>query len=256
MRWLREIHVPGGQGGFTPIVERVLPVLVEGAAAAHGQRGADLRAHLGWADFLRIREGAIRLDPVARYRQAVAEEASNVFAHAMWGHYLMTTDAPIAEARQHFDAALAGGREHAYVRGMQFAAMLYQGRAEGRIEAARIASDMRRRGEPVDPDMRERLWSRVYYESLMSRQRREPFVAGVRDADAAATFRWLYPEQEVRPDRARLWRFFVASLEEAGGDRAAARAGFEALRDELQKARAAGSMLDETRAALQRLASP
>ncbi|HEX6704502.1 MAG TPA: toll/interleukin-1 receptor domain-containing protein [Albitalea sp.] len=256
MRWLREIHVTEGKGSFTAIVEGVLPVLAEGAAATHGERAADLHAHLGWADFLRIREGAIRLDPAAHYRQALAEQPSNVYAHAMWGHYLMSTDAAIAEARGHFDAALAANRERAYVRGMQFAAMLWFARPAGQVEALRIANDMRRRGETAGAELRERLWSRVYYDSLMSRQRREGLLSGIRDADPVATFRWLYPESEVRPDRLRLWRFFLASLEEAGGDRQAARSHFEALRDELQKAKAAGPMLDDTRAALQRLSTP
>jgi hypothetical protein len=71
MRWLREIHVREGKETFTDIVNRVLPVLAEGAALASGQHAADLLAHMGWADFLRIRDGASGLDPPAYYRKAL-----------------------------------------------------------------------------------------------------------------------------------------------------------------------------------------
>ena len=49
MRWLREIQVREGKQTFTDIVNRVLPVLAEGAASASGQHAADLLAHMGWA---------------------------------------------------------------------------------------------------------------------------------------------------------------------------------------------------------------
>ena len=95
MRWLREIHVDAAKETFTDMVNRVLPILAEGAASAGGQRGADLLAHMGWADYLRIREGAIGLDPQARYAKALALDSSNVFAHTMWGHHVMVELGPI-----------------------------------------------------------------------------------------------------------------------------------------------------------------
>ena len=260
MRWLREIHVEAGKQTFTDIVNRVLPVLAQGAAAATGQRAGDLRAHMGWADFLRIREGAIRLDPVAYYRQALAADPANVYAHAMWGHHAMVKREPIAEAKQHFAAALAGGRETAYVRSLQFAALLYYQDPAGQVEAAHAANDMRLRGETLPDNTRERLWTYVYYDGLLSRDRRAAFVAGLREAGTAAdpmtTFVWLYPEPRVREDRSALWRYFTASLEELAGDKNAAQQRFESLRDDLKRERASGRILDETLAGLKRLQGP
>jgi hypothetical protein len=57
----------------------------------------------------------------------------------------------------------------------------------------------------------------------------------------------------VRPDRALQWRFILASIEEAAGESRAARTRFQALRDEFQRTGAAGPVVDETAAALQRL---
>jgi tetratricopeptide (TPR) repeat protein len=256
MRWLRNINVREGKLTFTDVVDRVLPLLAEGAASASGQRAADLRAHMGWADFLRIREGAVGLDPQAYYRKALADDSSNVFAHAMWGHHIMAKHGPIDDANEHFAAALASGRERAFVRTLQFAAMLYYHEPAGQIEAARAANDMRKSGEAIDPGLRERLWNSVYYDGLLSRDRREVFLSGMRDADNAATFRWLYPENQVRQDRSTMWRFFMASLEEAAGERTAARSRFEALRDDLVRERSSGPMLEQTIAAIKRLQRP
>ncbi len=266
MRWLREIHVESGKQTFTEIVNRVLPVLAQGAAAATGQRAGDLRAHMGWADFLRTREGAIRMDPPAHYHQALAADPANVYAHAMWGHHVMARREPIADAKQHFAAALASGRETAWVRDLQFAALLYHHEPPGQVEAALAADDMRRRGEPRAEGLPDRLWSAVYFDAMLSRDRRAAFVAGLREsgptgsagapADPLATFLWLFPEQQVREDRRALWRYFTASLEELAGDKAAARQHFEALRDDLKRERSSGRILDETLAGIKRLQGP
>ncbi len=255
MRWLREIRVRAEKETFTDIVERVLPVLAEGAASASGQRGADLQAHMGWADHLRTREGVGGLDPQAHYRKALALDASNVFAHTLSGHHTMVQRGPIEQARQHFSAALASGREPAWVRSMQFAALLYYtpGPGPGQIEAARAANDMRQRGETIEPRVSQRLWTYVYYDTLLSRERRDGFVAAIHGADDVATFLWLFPEAQVRPDRRALWRYLLASLEEAAGDRDSARTRFEALRDELKREGSSGRIVDMTLAALKRL---
>ena len=256
MRWLREIRVQADKDSFTAIVERVLPVLAEGAAAATGQRGADLEAHMGWADHLRKREGAGGLDPQAHYRRALALDADNVYAHTMWGLHTMVQRGSLDEARAHFKVALDGGREHGWVRGMQFAALLYYTPGPGQIEAARAVNEMRQRGENVDTAPRDRLWTYVYYDTLLSRERRDAFVAAVHDKDAVATFVWLFPEADVRPDRRALWRYLLASLEEAAGERSSARARFESLRDEFKREASSGTIVDMTLAALKRLQIP
>lgn len=256
MRWLREIRAQAEKETFTDIALRVLPVLAEGAASASGQRGADLQAHMGWADHLRTREGVGGLDPLAHYRKALVLDAGNVYAHTMWGHHTLVQRGPIEEARRHFSVALAGGREHAWVRTMQFAALLYYTPGPTTIGAAHAADDMRKLGEPIDARLSDRLWTYVYYDNLLSRERRDGFVAAIHGADGVATFLWLFPEAEVRPDRRAMWRYLLASLEESAGDRASARARFEALRDEFKREGSSGRIVDMTLAALKRLQAP
>jgi tetratricopeptide (TPR) repeat protein len=234
MRWLREIRVREGKETFTDIVNRVLPVLAEGATGSTGQRAADLHAHMGWANFLRRREGAGGLDPQAQYQKALTEDPSNVYAHAMWAHNILFKGGPVETARQHFVSALASGRERPYVRELQFAALLNNMESPAQLEAARVAGEMRKSAEPIDERLRERLWTYVYYAGLLSESRRTTFMAGMRDSDGPATFRWLFPENNIREDRRDMWRFFMASLEQAAGERDLALARYEALRADLQ----------------------
>ena len=255
MRWLREIRVREGGERFTDIVNRVLPVLAEGAAQASAQRAADLQAHMGWADFLRMRDGADGLDPSAHYQKALAVEPANVYAHAMWGHYLMVKKQATEESRQHFAAALASGRDRPFVRLLQFAALLEYSSFGGELEALHTARDMRKNNEAVDDVLRERLW-RVYYSQLLLgdwRVQRGRFMAALRDTESPQTFRWLFPENQVREDRRAQWRFFMASLEQAAGQREAALVRYQALRADLQRERASGSLLDATTAAIKQL---
>jgi len=254
MRWLREIRVREGKETFTDIVNRVLPVLAEGATNAKGQRAADLYAHIGWANFLRNREGAGGQDPQASYQKALAEEASNVYAHAMWGHNILFKGGTLESAKQHFASALASGRERAYVRDLQFAALLNNMESATQIEAARVAAEMRKAGEPIDERLRERLWTYVYYAGLMPGSRRKDFMDAMRDPDGPATFRWLYPENQVREDRRNLWRFFMASLEQAAGERDSALARYESLRADIQHDRLS-RLLEPTIAAIKQLRS-
>jgi hypothetical protein len=258
MRWLREIRVQSGKETFTGIVNRVLPVLAEGAAGASGQRLADLQAHMGWADYLRNREGAGGLDPEAHYRKALATESSNVYAHAMWGHYLVARKDLTDEGKQHFAAAVAGGRDRPFVRTLQFAALVEFGSFDTEIEALRVASEMRKNGEVPDDRLRDRLW-RAYSSYLWMgdwRVRRPRFLSALRDADSLATFRWLFPEDQVRDNRRDQWRLFMASLEQAAGDRDAALRRYQALRDDLERQHASGSILDVTLAAIKQLQNP
>jgi hypothetical protein len=134
--------------------------------------------------------------------------------------------------------------------------MLDDRTSDSQIEAARIAGEMRKNGEAMDERLRQRLWSYAYYAALLSGERRVRFMSALSDKDNVATFRWLFPEDQVRADRRNLWRFFLASLEQAAGERETALTRYEALRADLLRTRASGSMLDATMAAIKQLQRP
>jgi hypothetical protein len=243
MAWLQNIRGSQLSGNFRDIVDKVTPVLAEGATGT-GAHAADLRAHLGWAEFLRGRDGATGLNPRAHYDAALTLDPGNVYAHAMLGFHLLAAPgaaraiAALPEARAHFAAALRAGRERGWVRRMQMSAALWYHDLAMEIEAVRIANDIRRAGEAppeiADRPLGERLWP-VYLSRVMNGNETTAFLAGVEAADHLATFRWLYPAD--RYDGPRVPYLAVRGpIEEHAGERAAALASARELLAEMTKA--------------------
>ena len=260
MNWLDNIRVTVGSGTFAAIADKVEPVLARCAGLKEPRRAADCQAHIGWADFLRSREGIGGLNPAEQYRRALELDPENVYAHTMWGFDILRSGGSVERARPHFEKALASGRERAYVRHLDISGLLWSHEPETENEVVRVANDMRLRHEvmPGDPDTGSdawRLWG-VYYDRFMRRRDLPAFLAALPAADHLATFRWLFPEADIPREKRNLFLFMRASLEEHAGDRAAALASFTVLRDILvrEHALAAGGPLPEaTVAALERL---
>jgi len=138
------------------------------------------------------------------------------------------------------------------VRGLQLAAMLYFHEAEAEREALWVVSDMRTAGETVDAGVRDSLWSYFYF-NLLRKAPRAELLAGLPAKDLLETFLWLYPENEVRPDRqapvAVLCRCARGSRRRQGGGRSR----FERLQADLDREGASGPLRDEVVEAMQRL---
>jgi hypothetical protein len=161
MEWLRNlrVNVSGGER-FTDAVAPLAPVLTRGIASSSGARKADLLAHFGWANFLRWREGQRELDPEPQYRQALAEDQLNPYAHAYLAHWLLWNRraAALPEARDHFAAALRSQRARSEVRAKQVSALLNL-RDAGEPDLLRAATEMRHNGEPIDESTERELRS-------------------------------------------------------------------------------------------------
>ncbi|MBS0446729.1 MAG: toll/interleukin-1 receptor domain-containing protein [Proteobacteria bacterium] len=245
MHWLRDMRAYVGTSGqrrtFDEQVAVASPVLVAGLAGARGQRAADLRAHVGWGEYLRSREGSGHADPVAYWQRAVVDDPGNVYAEAMWGHQLVPGH--LAEARAHFDRAIASGRERAWVRDMQFGASLGTG-DEAAAYAITVADAMRRDGEPVAPGQRDRLWSYAYAR-LVDPDARAALLAALPAAQALATYEWLYAGGEVEPAKTPTGVFVHAALQAHAGQTDAARAAFEGLMR--RRSELGWHILDETK---------
>jgi hypothetical protein len=251
MSWLRDIRVRGDTESFTAIVDRVMPSLVEGLAAAGAGRAADLRAHIGWGEALRAREGAVDANPDAHFRRALADEPANVYANAMRAHFFAVRNRE-EEAESHFRAAVAADRDRPFVRRLQLGAWLW--RASYAPHAVRVVDQMRRNGEAISPEQRSALWSPIYYSWLFNADDDARFLAILPPDDHLATFDWLYP-QPRQEGEAAVWRYCRAVLRAYAGQREAATAELRALRDELLARRQTGRALDQTQRALKRLAA-
>lgn len=230
MHWMREMRARSGSGvvrrTFDEQVRVIEPVLLQGLATATGARAADLRAHVGWGAHLRWREGSGGgTDPVPHWRRALADDANNAFAHAMWGNHLLP--GRLAEAKPHFQQAVASGRERAFVRRLQLGGSLGGG-DEAAAYAIAVADEMRRGGETLSADQRGALWNHAFG-NLMQRQAREALPAELPPAQALATFDWLFADGAIGPAQTPNGRFVRAALQARAGQRDAARSELETM---------------------------
>jgi hypothetical protein len=215
MDWLDNIRVTEGRETFTDIANKVQPTLAAAAVAADGRRAADALAHLGWADFLRSRDGAAGLYPVRYYERAIQRDPQNPYAHAMWGHYILQRGGSLKEANEHFAQALASPLARTYVRRMQIAALLWVRDPDLENEVIRVVNDMRLHGETFpsaqDETPRWRIWD-IYRDRLIDGRDKAGFLAALPRQDHLTTFRWLFPDQDIPDDKRSAYLRMVAQL--------------------------------------------
>ena len=244
--WLDSMHVKEGER-FSDLANRVLPTLDEAIAASTGEGKANLLSHRGWADFLRSRDGIQKSSPETYYREALAIDPTNVYAHTMWGHWVMWTHGKPDDANEHFKAALASGRQRPYVRALQFSAMQNLRGDVGDAEMIRVVYDMWANQEPVSKRMMRDVGS-VYY--FLCRPRRlDALAKPLQEKDHIALLRGLY--QPVNTDNQYYWlQPCLAALQEKSGLNKEALATYQTLKRTLSKD---SIYLTDTDAAIDRL---
>ena len=217
MRWVRDVNMEEGQK-FGGVVDRLIPVLyqtVQRDKNSDKVKTADALAHIGWANFLKYRDGVSHLDIGGKYREAVQIDPDNPFAHAMWGHWLIANGDHLAEAQTQFAAALKSGRERSFVRQWQLAALQWVTTDENTLELIRACNEMRKNGEPLpDEGQRRRLLGQIYF------MHRDVVLANLDQVLPAdehlATYQWLLQGTDATPPAYQT--FFLARLSEAAGD--------------------------------------
>jgi hypothetical protein len=253
MAWLDNIRIGPGQT-FSSVVDRVAPVLTRGVAVAGGPRKGDLLAHLGYASYLQSRDGAPAGDPAQQYRDALAVDPANPYAHAYLGHWLLGQGQPIADGQAEFTAALASGRAKDYVRELQLAAFRNRG-SEGDAPYVAVVNDMRKNGEDVDTRTRSTLYA-IYAPACGYRESApdmQPIVAAAPPAEQAETVKTLLVDEQGIDAAQRATReACVAMLLEAASDRDAAVAAWQAVRKDVPRGDPNG-LLPRVSAGLKRL---
>jgi hypothetical protein len=224
MAWVERASAAGG-ARFSDAVDPLLPTLTGGADTAVGRRKADLLAHVGWAQFLKSRDGGEAVDPEPFYRQALEADPSNPHAHAHWGHWLAWERRPLDEATAHFDAALASGRVRPYVRSVQLSALQLARTGASQAAFLGAVADMVRNQEPVEPGVRNAVFA-LYARTCDDPERLDRLAAAVPPAAQIAVIRALFFDVDFDPAREPLRDACLARLQEAG---AAVAAGTPAL---------------------------
>ena len=250
MAWLENVRPPEGQT-FSSIVDKLVPVLDRGIASASSARKGDLLAHVGWASFLKTRDGRPGLNPEQQYRQALETDPANPYAHAYRGHWKLWNGATLEAARQDFSAAVASGRAQQYVRTIQLAALRNRRSDESAGELLRVVNEMRTNGEPIDLQTRSEVYS-VYYSALGDGDRLQKVLSAVPPTEQLATIQALSGGTEPDEGKRRMQEAFLAILQEAAGQPAEALRTWRALRAELP-IRTGGALAARADAAIKRL---
>ena len=228
MLWLQAARIGEGET-FHRLVTKLEPILDRGLIAAPRERQADLQAHLGWAAFLRWRERPGGASPAHAYRQALALDPANPYAHAMLGHWLLWTDNDIVAAQKHFAAAIGSGRAADYVRRLQLSALQNARTPAAAIEMIAVANDMRKRNQEIGATERMRIWN--VYAAAATRP----------DDGAGANIMRVLPPAEHLPtfnglfagrfddERASTYAYWLGVLQAAAGQRTDALQTLDAL---------------------------
>ncbi len=249
MHWLR-LARPGPDRTFAQFTAPLKPVLVKALSvppqSLPGPRAADLRAHLGWADAMRwkdIQDPGI--DPTGLYREALQQDPGNVYAHALWAHWLLRNrfapQGQVDEALKHFEAAVTAKRDLPFVRSLQLGAML--GTDPFGKPLVQVLNQMRLNKEPLSDAARQRAWSYHYQHAW-----REGVSVNVLQAlppdEGLATYDWLFTEPEASDTRHASWVLLRALLQAQAGQAAAARNALQAELKALRAAKASGPVVD------------
>lgn len=219
MDWLENARLGPDQQRFSDIVGKVAPILDRAASTASSARKADLLAHLGWAEFLRSRDGVAALTPDHYYEEALKIDPQNAYARAMLGHWILWRGGKVADAREQFALALAGGSHRDYVRRMQLSGYENVHTDEADMELVRAVGDMLTKGEQVDPETRRALWAIYSLHFGSEEARRQPLLAAMPPADQLATFSLLFDVSDFDQSKFVSREFYRAILEEAAGRR-------------------------------------
>jgi hypothetical protein len=227
MEWLRNTHLAEGQT-FADLTDKLVGTLAAGLSTSTGARQADLQAHLGWAYFLRYRDGDRNVAPDVAYRKAVAADATNPYGNVFWGHWILWTQRSVPQARERFSAALATDRARADVRRFQLAGLSNVRSDEAEAEWLRTLEDMREHGEPLGDATKSDLYSR-YYSALNDSEMRDRMLAAIPPDQQLELQRTLLDWADLEPYKKQTVKALRAFTLEASSNRDGALAAWKDL---------------------------
>ena len=146
MKWVRQFtgieHTTSRsfeREDYLRIIDPLVPILHRGTGDKNPSNAADVLAHIGWANHLRVIGGTKDLKPVEYFERALGKDDENAFAHAMWATMCATKyergnvlhpnigcgDDHTQTARQHYRAAVKSGKQRKYVNDIRLKTLLH-----------------------------------------------------------------------------------------------------------------------------------
>lgn len=236
-------------------LDELLPVLTSGLARAKSGSVADIQAHLGWAHFLNAKMTDREDDSVAMkdWRDALSTDPTNVYANAMVGNWMLQSYGDFKEAVEHLHTAVRTGRARPLVRQFQVGGLVYLDQPGARAELMRVADEMRKGGEELDPGERSRIASWLFALGVTSQPELVEALGAVPNDEAWQTYVWLVagPSSESKADKDLHGQFIHANLLELAGRRDAALSAYRQMENELRDQ--SGTFRNQVVASIRRL---
>jgi tetratricopeptide (TPR) repeat protein len=161
MAWLENVRLSSKPGAttFGDIVVPLQDALVGRATqpAVRGAELADIKAHIGWARFLRSRDGVTGLRISEAFAEALQIDPGNMYGHVMKGFFILWQGGRPQDARADFDAALESPVDPPFRDRMILAALFNSDGDEYRFAAIEYANRIRKGVRTIDPESQRRL---------------------------------------------------------------------------------------------------
>jgi hypothetical protein len=227
--WLRNMRVTLPVT-FTETVQPLLECLYVALAQETGSRAADVHAHIGWANYLKWKDGLSGQKIEEEYAQAVRLDDTNPYARAMWGLWLAMQRKPLVDIRNQFSMARKSGRALDYVVYLQiYALSVNEEDLEHAADMVRLADELRRKGIDPGEEARNKIFDVVY--TRHGRKHDSNVVMMLPAAEHLATFLWV--AQNRRLNDSGPGAYFHARLTEAAGDQSKALSLYHSINKEL-----------------------
>ncbi len=265
MLWVENFSLTGseGQDGTTEArqkLDEIFRLLEAARARVHGTQAEDVLAHIGWAHWLNSdrKMGQRETEHAAEenLRAALGADASNVYANAMAGNWLLQTGGSLPEAAAHFRTALKTGRERPYVRVMQIGGLLGVDNSAADVELVRAANEMRKNGEFMDAETKSRIASHLYEDNLHSPEDLSAVLSAIPPEESSSTYEWLEQSQAESDSHALANQFVAAKLLEVSGKPTEALEKFRLLQAQLKRIPSGTAFDSPVNEAVKRLSQP
>lgn len=217
MKWLQNVRLSSAAGprSFSEIVDPLKAVLIERLASARGPQKADLHAHIGWANFLRFRDGRPKTDIVEEFDAAIREDPDNLYGHVMRGFWSLWNGGPIDKARGDFEVALRSTTDPAFSDRLIMSGLMNNTSDEFMAAAIEFAEKIRTAGRNIDDSIKSRL-IQYYTIGLRNKDLLARFSRTVPAGEQVVFLDWLR-QADTEAYKKRVATYFMAFFAESAG---------------------------------------
>jgi hypothetical protein len=219
MKWLEDVHLSssGGPQHFSDVVDPLKAALVERLATTHGREKADLHAHIGWANFLRYRDGRPKTDIREEFDAAIREDPDNLYGHVMRGFWVLWEAGPIEKALGDLDIALRSSVDPAFSDRLILTGLTNSTSDDATAAAIEYADKIRMAGRNIDDSTKRRLIY-CYTACLVDQNLLTAIARALSPAEQILLLNWL-KQVDLSSHDARVVTYFTAYFTEKSGNR-------------------------------------